>query len=90
MRLFGNIFGGEIALGVLTALTIAIIPVGMLGLELLLNFVQALIFSTLTLMFTLIAIESHHEEEHAAPELADLPEGNLPPPLSTPQAGAAH
>jgi F-type H+-transporting ATPase subunit a len=90
MRLFGNIFGGEIALGVLTALTIAIIPVGMLGLELLLNFVQALIFSTLTLMFTLIAIESHHEEEHAAPELADLPQGNLPPPISTPQPGAAH
>jgi F-type H+-transporting ATPase subunit a len=82
MRLFGNIFGGEIALGVLTALTIAIIPVGMLGLELLLNFVQALIFSTLTLMFTLIAIESHEEEGHAAPERPE-PEGNTAPPLST-------
>jgi F-type H+-transporting ATPase subunit a len=66
MRLFGNIFGGEIALGVLTALTLALIPVAMLGLELLLNFVQALIFSTLTLMFTLIAIESHSEEDHPA------------------------
>ena len=30
MRLFGNIFGGEVALGVITALTIAIIPVAML------------------------------------------------------------
>jgi F-type H+-transporting ATPase subunit a len=90
MRLFGNIFGGEVALGVLTALTIAIIPVGMLGLELLLNFVQALIFSTLTLMFTLIAIESHEEEAHAAPELRDLPEGNLGPPLTTGTAGATH
>jgi F-type H+-transporting ATPase subunit a len=86
MRLFGNIFGGEIALGVLTALTIAIIPVGMLGLELLLNFVQALIFSTLTLMFTLIAIESHEEEEHAAPERPELPEGNIGPPLATTEA----
>ena len=28
MRLFGNIFGGEVALGVITALTIALIPVG--------------------------------------------------------------
>lgn len=65
MRLFGNIFGGEVALGVITALTIAIIPIGMLSLELLLNFIQALIFSTLTLMYTLLAIESHHEEEHA-------------------------
>jgi F-type H+-transporting ATPase subunit a len=90
MRLFGNIFGGEIALGVLTALTIAIIPVGMLGLELLLNFVQALIFSTLTLMFTLIAIESHEEEHHAAPEEPELPEGNVGPPLSAAEAGGAH
>jgi F-type H+-transporting ATPase subunit a len=64
MRLFGNIFGGEVALGVITALTIAIIPVALVGLEFLLNFVQALIFATLTLMFTLAAIEGHHEEGH--------------------------
>ena len=62
MRLFGNIFGGEVALGVMTALTVAIIPVALVGLEFLLNFVQALIFSVLTLMFTLAAIESHHPE----------------------------
>lgn len=66
MRLFGNIFGGEVALGVITALTIAIIPVALLSLEFLLNFVQALIFSTLTLMFTLAAAEGHHEDGHAA------------------------
>jgi F-type H+-transporting ATPase subunit a len=64
MRLFGNIFGGEVALGVITALTIAVIPVALIGLEFLLNFVQALIFATLTLMFTLAAIEGHHEEGH--------------------------
>lgn len=63
MRLFGNIYGGEVALGVLTALTIAIVPVAMLGLELMLNFIQALIFSVLTLMFTLAAIEGHHADE---------------------------
>ena len=89
MRLFGNIFGGEVALGVITALTIAIIPIGMLGLEVLLNFVQALIFSTLTLMYTIIAMEGHGEEAHAAPEFADMPEGNLGPPLSA-QPGSAH
>jgi F-type H+-transporting ATPase subunit a len=89
MRLFGNIFGGEVALGVITALTIAIIPIGMLGLEVLLNFVQALIFSTLTLMYTIIAMEGHHEEEHAAPAYADVPEGNVGPPLSA-QQGTAH
>ena len=30
MRLFGNIYGGEVALGVLTALTVALIPLAML------------------------------------------------------------
>jgi F-type H+-transporting ATPase subunit a len=90
MRLFGNIFGGEVALGVITALTIAIIPIGMLSLELLLNFVQALIFSTLTLMYTIIAMEGHAEEAQAAPAYADMPEGNLGPPLSGAQEGSAH
>ena len=80
MRLFGNIFGGEVALGVITALTIALIPAGMLLLEGLLNFVQALIFSTLMLMYTIIAVESHHVEEH--PGVADVPEGGMAPPLS--------
>jgi F-type H+-transporting ATPase subunit a len=66
MRLFGNIYGGEVALGVLTALTLAVIPMAMLALEVLLNAVQALIFATLTLMFTLVAIEGHGEENKAA------------------------
>ena len=66
MRLFGNIYGGEVALGVMTALTIAIIPLGLYALEAMLNLIQALIFSTLTLMFTIVAIESHddHEQTH--------------------------
>ena len=68
MRLFGNIYGGEVALGVLTALTIAIIPMAMIALELMLNLVQALIFATLTLMFTLAAMEHHGDEHHEAAE----------------------
>jgi F-type H+-transporting ATPase subunit a len=66
MRLFGNIYGGEVALGVMTALTVAVIPLGLFALEVMLNLVQALIFSTLTLMFTLAAIEHHgdHDEAH--------------------------
>jgi hypothetical protein len=69
-----------VALGVITGLTLVIIPVAMVGLEFLLNFMQALIFSVLTLMFTLIAIEPHHEE-HAEHEGAadDLPHGNVAP-----------
>jgi F-type H+-transporting ATPase subunit a len=84
MRLFGNIFGGEVALGVITALTIAILPAAMLLLEGLLNFVQALIFSTLMLMYTIIAVESHDEEGHTE---EGIPEGNISPPI--PQAQPA-
>ena len=77
MRLFGNIYGGEVALGVITALTIGFIPVLLISLELMLNAIQALIFSVLTLMFIVLAIESHHEEEgHIAEDVmaaADAP-----------------
>jgi F-type H+-transporting ATPase subunit a len=65
MRLFGNIYGGEVALAIVTALAGALlIPVALYGLEIILTFVQALIFATLTLMFILAAIESHHDGEH--------------------------
>ncbi len=63
MRLFGNIYGGEVALAAVSALFLVVLPVAMYGLEVILNFVQALIFSVLTLIFTLLAIESHEHEE---------------------------
>jgi F-type H+-transporting ATPase subunit a len=84
MRLFGNIYGGEVALGVILALTVAFVPVALYGLELMLNLVQALIFSVLTLMFTLAAVETHvHEEGHLADEAIDAvhdAEGRAPAP----------
>ena len=83
MRLFGNIYGGEVALGVMTALTVAIIPLGLFALEVMLNLVQALIFSTLMLMFTLAAIESHGDHDDAKHEPHATP---LDPALTT--AGA--
>jgi F-type H+-transporting ATPase subunit a len=86
MRLFGNIYGGEVALGVITALTIVILPAGFLLLEGLLNFVQALIFSTLMLMYTIIAVEVHDDhEEHPA-----IPEGGIAPPTPLPAGSPAH
>jgi F-type H+-transporting ATPase subunit a len=76
MRLFGNIYGGEVALGVITALAIGIIPVALVSLEVMLNAIQALIFSVLTLMFIVLAIESHdHEEGHLAEEAMDAIDG---------------
>lgn len=82
MRLFGNIYGGEVALGVITALTLAIIPVGLLGLEVMLNAIQALIFSILSLMFIVLAIEGHgHEEGEIGEEAVHAIEGSESPRL---------
>jgi F-type H+-transporting ATPase subunit a len=82
MRLFGNIYGGEVALGVMTSLTIAFVPVALVGLEVMLNAIQALIFSVLTLMFIVLAIESHHGEEgQVAEEALDAIHGTEPPAL---------
>jgi F-type H+-transporting ATPase subunit a len=79
MRLFGNIYGGEVALGVITTLTVSLIPVLLISLELMLNAIQALIFSVLTLIFIVLAIESHHEEEgHVAEEAIDAIDGKEP------------
>jgi F-type H+-transporting ATPase subunit a len=85
VRLFGNIYGGEVALAVITSLAIAVIPVAIYGLEIILTFVQALIFSTLMLVFTLLAIESHrHEEGHVAEELIDATHpSSLPAPAGS-------
>jgi len=82
MRLFGNIYGGEVALGVMTTLTVLFIPVALIGLELMLNAIQALIFSVLTLIFITLAIESHHEEEgHLAEEAVAELHGSEPTEL---------
>jgi F-type H+-transporting ATPase subunit a len=79
MRLFGNIYGGEVALGVITSLTIAIFPVALLLLDGMLNAIQALIFSVLTLVFITLAIESHHEDEgHIAEDVVATIEGSEP------------
>jgi len=91
MRLFGNIYGGEVALAVLTALTIALIPMAMIALELMLNLVQALIFATLTLMFTLAAIEHHADEEHEGARSHGEPTEPVAWPVDPDQVvGAAH
>ncbi|HYK94559.1 MAG TPA: FoF1 ATP synthase subunit a [Candidatus Dormibacteraeota bacterium] len=81
MRLFGNIYGGEVALGVITSLTIAIFPIALLLLDGMLNAIQALIFSVLTLVFITLAIESHHEDEgHLAEDVMAEITGSEPAP----------
>ena len=64
-RLFGNMIAGEIVLMMTTfLLTFSGMLMIFYGLELLVGGVQALIFVGLTLVFTVIAVESHDSEEH--------------------------
>lgn len=73
-RLFGNVFGGEVLLAVIIALTaplafglIGTIPMLFYGLELFFGFIQALLFSLLTLIYIAVAAAGHDEhEEHTA------------------------
>ena len=64
LRLFGNMTAGEILLLMATFLVSFLFPVIFYGLELLVGFVQALIFGGLTLIFLTVAVTSHEGEEH--------------------------
>jgi len=63
-RLFGNVFAGEVLLGVLAFLIPFLISIPFYGLELFIGFIQALVFSMLTLVFFTLAIAGHGEESH--------------------------
>jgi F-type H+-transporting ATPase subunit a len=58
-RLFGNIFAGEVLLIIIGFLVPYFVPIPFLFLELFVGFIQALVFSTLTLVFISIAVEHH-------------------------------
>jgi F-type H+-transporting ATPase subunit a len=60
-RLFGNIFAGEVLLSVMTYLVKVIVPSPFYALELFVGFIQALVFSMLSLIFFNMATK-HHEE----------------------------
>ena len=61
-RLFGNIFAGEVLLGVMAFLIPYLISLPFYGLEIFVGFVQALVFMMLAVAFFLVATTSHGEE----------------------------
>ena len=64
-RLFGNVFAGEVLLASMAALAAYIVPVPFLFLEILVGFIQALIFSILLVVyFTISASDHDHDESH--------------------------
>jgi F-type H+-transporting ATPase subunit a len=93
MRLFGNVFAGEVLLATMLALTTAtvfilplafVIPGVFIGLELLFGLVQALVFALLSMTYITLAIAEHRQhgpDEH--------PSGESPEQGAAPAHGAA-
>lgn len=88
-RLFGNVFAGEVLLGVMyamgSAIKIAVIPflfpVIFMGLEVLFGTIQALVFALLTLIYITLAVAGHddHDDEHASDGHREVSPGQAAP-----------
>ncbi len=66
LRLFGNVFAGEVLMTVMLSLVSLVVPIPFIFLELLVGIIQATVFAMLTLAFLVVATMSHddHEGEH--------------------------
>jgi F-type H+-transporting ATPase subunit a len=92
MRLFGNVFAGEVLIATMLALTTAtlfvlplafFVPSIFLGLELLFGAVQAMVFALLTMTYITMAIAEHqggHASEGDGPEHGDTESDSHPAP----------
>lgn len=60
-RLFGNIFAGEVVLLTVSSIFAVLFPLPFLLLEVVVGFVQALVFSMLTMSFMAILTTPHHD-----------------------------
>jgi F-type H+-transporting ATPase subunit a len=70
-RLFGNIFAGSVLLAVFAFLLPGVANVIFIPLEIFIAFVQALVFSMLTLVFLELATTSHDHGDHEHGERAN-------------------
>ena len=93
MRLFGNVFAGEVLLATMLALTTAtllvlplafVVPGVFIILELLFGLVQALVFALLSMTYITLAIAEHRQ--HGSD---DHPSGESPEQATAPAHGAA-
>jgi F-type H+-transporting ATPase subunit a len=83
MRLFGNVFAGEVLLATMLGLTTAtlfllplafVVPGVFMGLELLFGLVQALVFALLSMTYITLAIAEHRQhgsDDHQSGEAPD-------------------
>lgn len=61
LRLFGNLFAGEMLLMVVSSLIAFVVPIPFLALEMLVGFIQAIIFSSLIAIFYVVTVEAGEE-----------------------------
>ncbi len=68
LRLFGNIFAGEVLMTVIMGIFAFFLPLPFMFLEILVGAIQATVFAMLTLAYLTVSTEAHgeHEEEHPA------------------------
>lgn len=64
LRLFGNIFAGEVLITVISGLVSFVVPLPFMALELIVGVVQATVFTLLTLVYLTVATTPPHGEEH--------------------------
>lgn len=74
LRLFGNVFAGEVLLTVLGSIIAYIVPLPFIALELLVGLIQATVFSLLVLVYISVATmplpeHGHAEDKHEAEPL---------------------
>lgn len=70
-RLFGNVFAGEVLLAVIAYLVAYAAPVPFYFLEIFVGFIQALVFSLLTLVFIKTATVDHGDHDHDKPHVKE-------------------
>lgn len=80
LRLYGNIFAGEVLLTVLAGLVAYVVPLPFMALELLVGLIQAVVFSMLTLVYMNMATtDSHgHGEAGAGGSHVEVEENQVP------------
>jgi len=64
LRLFGNIFAGEILITVIASLAALLVPTPFMLLELLVGIIQASVFAMLALVYMTVMTMEPHKEEH--------------------------
>ena len=60
IRLFGNIFGGHLVLGIFAALLPLFIPLPMMVMEIFVAFVQTIVFIMLSMIYISLSVEEAH------------------------------